>query len=164
MDDIVRILPLVLCGLVAIVTLIIAYLWYFVFGKSLRGVLMAGLGILLNRDSTIDINDDPKLIKRPTDVKKEMPEEMNALDFESSMTSNDQYIPQVRDDDFGAQSAESKRQRQELVSSSFADGRFKRITEAISRTFLRQRWVSRNSDDVVAENVRPGNDSSHHIE
>ena len=162
MNDFVRSLLLVLCGLSAFIALVVAYLWYFVFGKSLRRVLMAGLGIMLNRDSRIDIDDDPKLVKRPADVKKEMPQETAALDFQSSVNSQDEYIPRIEGDDvdtFGAQAVESNRQTQELVISSFEGGRFKRITDVLSRAFLRQRLPL--ASDAAAENIKNGADSTH---
>lgn len=159
MDDFVRSLLLVLCGLGAFVALVVTYLWYFVFGKSLRAVLMAGLSIMMNRDSRVKLDDDPKLVKRPVDVKKEMPQETAALDFQSSLTSQDQYIPQVKDmDSFGAQAVEPHRQTQELVSSSFEEGRFKRITNVLSRAFLRQRLPLDNG--VSAENIHRSADST----
>ena len=161
MDDFLRSLLLVLCGLVALIALAVTYLWYFVFGKSLRAVLMAGLSIMMNRDSKIDIDDDPKLAKRPKDAKGEITQEVEALDFTTSITTHDEYIPQMKTSDtdsFGAQSVDQRRQTQELVSSSFEEGRFRRITDVLSRPFLKMRMMMQS--DIPAENVKRGGDSS----
>lgn len=160
MDEFLRSLLLVLCGLVAVIALVIAYLWYFIFGKSLRGVLMAGLSIMLNRDSKLDLDDDPQLVKRPQDVKSEMQHEVGSLDFESRISDSDEYIPQthVEDSDgFSAQRVEPAKLTEELVSSSFEDGRFRRIAKAFSRPFLRMRLNT--TSDLPAENVRRGTDT-----
>lgn len=158
MDDFLRSLLLVLCGLSALVLLVIAYLWYFVFGKSLRGVLMAGLSILMNRDSTIDINADVEITKRPEDAKKEMTQEIQALDFNSQVASQSQRVPQAHDEeDFGAQAVDVSSSKHELVISSFAPKRFRRVIDRMARPFLRDRIQPQS--DVPAKNVQVGQDS-----
>lgn len=159
MDEFVRILLLAVCGIGAIIFLIVTYLWYFVFGRSLRGILMAGLGVLMNRDMRIDLDDDPELTKRPQNVRQEMPHEIDALDFQSSLSTNDQYVPQAHDDEdgFGAQAIDAKPLKQDLVSSSFEEGRFRRLTKALSRPFLRMRMSPQS--DVPAKNLKQQNDA-----
>jgi len=160
MDDFLRNLLLVFCGIGAIVLLIVTYLWYFVFAKSLRAVLMAGLSIMMNRDSKIDLDDDPKLVKRPEHAKKEMTQEVEAISFDASVNVQSEYVPQMAHeaDGFGAQAAESSSKKNSLVSSSFEGGRFRRITKVLSRPFLNMRLNS--VGDVVAENLKQGTDSS----
>lgn len=161
MDDFLRSFLLVLCGIGAVILLVITYLWYFVFAKSLRAVLMAGLSILMNRDSKIDLDDDPQVVKRPKDVKNEMPAETKSMDFHTTIENQDDYVPQSRiidGDVFGAQTAGSQSKLNELVSSSFEGGRFRRMKELISRPFLRARMTVQ--EEVSAENIRRGMDSS----
>ena len=157
MQDFLPNLLLVLCGIGAVIALIIAYMWYFVFGRSLRGILMAGLSIMLNRDSTIDLNADVVLKKRPEQAKKEMTQEVEALDFQGSLSSHDKYIPQIESDDeldFSAQTVDAQSKPQGFVSSSFTSiGRFRRVQEVFSRPFLRMRITSQ-SDDVPSQNVK----------
>jgi|GEM_PF-1886632 len=155
MADFLPSLLLVLCGIVAVIALVIAYLWYFIFGRSLRAVLMAGLSIMLNRDSTIDLNADVVLEKRPEQVKKEMTQEAEALDFKGSLTSYDKYIPQMEVEeslDFSAQTVDAQPKAQEFVSSSFTTGRFRRVQEIFARPFLKMRIDPQS--DVPAQNVK----------
>jgi hypothetical protein len=161
MNDFVRSLLLVLCGIGALVALVLTYLWYFVFGRSLRRVLMAGLGIMLNRDSRIDLNADVVLEKRPEQVKKEMAQEAAALDFQGEVTAHDQYIPQVAVDgsaSFSAQTVDSKAETNTFVSSSFVGGRFRRVAETFVRPFLKMRINPQS--DIPAQNVKRKPDSS----
>jgi len=157
MDDFLRNFLLAICGIGAVVLLIVAYLWYFVFGKSLRAVLMAGLSIMMNRDSTIDMNADVEITKRPEDAKQEMTQEIEALDFDSQVASNSQFVPQaVSDEGFSAQVIDVDN-KNELVSSSFGTGRFRRIVSTVVRPFLRSRVES--TSDVRAKNLQRGTQS-----
>ena len=161
MDDILRNLLLVLCGLAALVALLVTYLWYFVFGRSLRAVVMAGLSIMMNRDSTIDLDADVVLERRPEQVKKEMTQEVESLDFHGNVTAHDKYVPQITDDEsdnFGAQTAESQPPSNNFVSSSFEGGRFRRVTQAFTRPFLRMRINAQGR--VGAQNVKQKPDPS----
>lgn len=158
MDDFLRSLLLVFCGLGALVLLIVTYLWYFVFGRSIRGVLMAGLSILLNRDSRIDINADVVVEKRPSDAKKEIPQEVASLDFGDEVASSSQYVPQVEVDDFSAYASDAPPAKQDLVVSAFGEGRFRRISNAVSRPFLKRR-IPQIQDDMEAQNVQTGQEN-----
>lgn len=162
MADFLPNLLLVLCGIVAVIALVVAYLWYFIFGRSLRAVLMAGLGIMLNRDSTIDLNADVVLDKRPEQAKKEMTQEAKALDFQGSLTTNDKYIPQMEVEeelDFTSQAVDIQSNKQDFVSSSFtATDRFRRVQEIFIRPFLQMRINPQS--DVPAQNVKRKADPS----
>lgn len=158
MDEFLRNLLLVLCGLGALVLLVVAYLWYFVFGRKLRGVLMAGLSILLNRDSTIDLNADVVLEKRPEDVKNEMSQEVESLDFGSEIAESSQFVPKVEENDFSAFAVDSPMTQHELISSSFGEGRIRRMVNAVSRPFLRLR-MQQPSKKAKAQNVQIGTDA-----
>tara|TARA_R110000744_G_scaffold299980_1_gene409272 strand:- start:58 stop:555 length:498 start_codon:yes stop_codon:yes gene_type:complete len=162
MEEFLPNLLLVLCGIVAVIALVIAYVWYFIFGRSLRAILMAGLSIMMNRDSTIDLDADVVVEKRPEQAKKEITQEVDALDFQGSLTSHDKYIPQIDADEslnFGAQTADAQPQKQDFVSTSFGTGRFHRVTEIFSRPFLKMR-INPKSDDVPAQNIKHGTDPS----
>ncbi len=161
MDEFLPSLLLVLCGIVAVIGLVVTYVWYFVFGRSLRAVLMAGLSIMMNRDSTIDLDADVVLDKRPEQAKKEITQEVDALNFQESLTTHDKYVPQMEADEslnFGAQAVEAQSKTQEFVSSSFGTGRFRRMTEIFTRPFLKMRINPKS--DVPAQNVKHGTDSS----
>ncbi len=111
MDEFLPSLLLVLCGIVAVIGLVVTYVWYFIFGRSLRAVLMAGLSIMMNRDSTIDLDADVVLEKRPEQAKKEITQEVDALDFQGSLTTHNKYVPQMEADEplsFGAQAVEAQ--------------------------------------------------------
>ncbi len=152
MDDFLRNFLLAICGVGALVLLVVTYLWYFVFGRSLRAVLMAGLSILMNRDSTIDINADVELTKRPEDVKNEMTQEVEALNFHGEVAEQGKFVPNAQlDEGFGAQAVDIGSDKHELVSSSFASSRFRRVARRVMRPFLRDRISAQ--DDVNAKNV-----------
>jgi len=158
MDEFLRNFLLVLCGIGAVALLVVAYLWYFVFGKSLRAVLMAGLSILMNRDSTIDLDADVEIKKRPEEAKKEMTQEIAALDFNDEVASHSPYVQQATiDEGFGAQAVEADN-KQELVSSSFGTGRFRRVLKSVMRPFLRLRMQS--DSDTPARNIQQGHDAN----
>ena len=159
--DFLSSLLLVLCGIGAIILLVATYLWYFVFGRSLRAVLMAGLSIMMNRDSTIDMDADVEIVKRPEQVKEEMPQEIEALDFRGAITTYDPYVPQVDAEDldnFGAQVADAQPKKQDFVSSSFTKGRFRRVTQIFTRPFLKMRIRPRSN--APAKNVNHTADPS----
>jgi hypothetical protein len=162
MENFLPSLLLVLCGIVAVIALIVTYLWYFIFGKSLRAVLMAGLSILMNQDSTIDLDADVVLDKRPEQAKEEIEQEVNALDFQESLTTHDKYIPQMKTQDsldFSAQAIDIQPETQDLVSSSFTStGRFRRVQEIFSRPFLKMRIKPKSN--VPAQNVKRKADPS----
>jgi hypothetical protein len=161
MDNILPSLLLVGCGFGAIIILALTYLWYFVFGRSLRGILMAGLSIMMNRDSTIDLDADVELEKRPEQAKEEMTQEVEALDFQGSITTHNPYIPQVDGEDsdnFGAQAVETQLNTQDFVSSSFGGGRFRRVGQVFTRPFLKVRIKPRS--DAPTKNVKRGADST----
>lgn len=157
MEEFLPSLLLVLCGIVAIIGLIVTYVWYFVFGRSLRAVLMAGLSIMMNRDSTVDLDADVVLEKRPEQAKKEITQEVEALNFQDSLSTHDKYVPQIETDEshnFGAHAVEAQPNTQDFVSSSFGTGRFRRVTEIFTRPFLKMRINPKS--DVPAQNVKHG--------
>lgn len=161
MNDFLPSLLLVICGIVALVALVIAYLWYFVFGRSMRAILMTGLSLLMNRDSEIDLDADVELEKRPEQAKEEIAHEVEALDFEGSITTHDQYVPQVDTEDsgnFGAQAVDVQPEKQDFVSSSFTSGRFRRVKQIFTRPFLKMRINSQS--DIPAKNIIRGADST----
>ena len=161
MDGILPNLLLVLCGLLAVIGLVLTYLWYFVFGRSLRAILMAGLSMMMNQDSTIDLDAEVVVEKRPEQVKEEMSQEIEALDFEESITTHDQYIPKIATDDalnFSAQTLDTQPKTQEFVSSSFKSGRFRRVKQIFTRPFLKTRINPQST--APAQNVKRKADSS----
>lgn len=161
MDNFLPSLLLVICGIGAIIILALTYLWYFVFGRSLRAIFMAGLSIMTNRDSTIDLDADVELEKRPEQAKEEIIQEVEALDFQGSITTHSPYVPQVDGEDsdnFGAQAVQTQLKTQDFVSSSFGGGRFRRVKQVFTRPFLKMR-VNQQSD-VPAQNVKRGTDLS----
>lgn len=160
-ENLVRNLLLVFCGLGAFILLIILYIWNFIFGRNLRAVLMAGLGILLNRDMTVDIDAPLDIKKRPKEVKAEMKSERQSLDFDGAMSVSDKYVPYIPGDEeeFGAQMVEGTvHKSDEFVQSSFEGGRFRKVANAILRPFQTMRLQPRSQER--ARNVNQGTDSN----
>lgn len=161
MDETLRNLLLVLCGFGALGILGIMYIWYFVFGRSLQAVLMAGLSILMNRDMHVDLNAPLDIKKRPEQAKSEIKARASSMDFDSAVTSKDKYVPYIAGDEpeneFSAQAVEVK-PNPLIISTTAEKNRFRRLSEIVTHPFLGHRWNPQNNSRN--ENVNLGSDSS----